>query len=83
MFRRLTKARYLFDCDGWQIRNPPDLDQLRLVDPHLADLAGQSVQRFKAVAAGADEAEMDYYSAYSSKFKLARLLMIELSQLIA
>lgn len=61
----LMGFRYLFDLDGWQIRNPPDLEKLKEVDPRLADLAEQSVKRYKAVLKSAGETEMDGYSAYS------------------
>jgi histone-lysine N-methyltransferase SUV39H len=62
-------VRYLFDLDGWQIRHPPDMDNLKEVDPRLAELAEQSVQRYEAVLKDAGEIEMDGYSAYSSKLQ--------------
>lgn len=43
------------------------MDKLREVDPRLAELAEQSVQRYEAVLKDAGETEMDGYSAYSSE----------------
>jgi histone-lysine N-methyltransferase SUV39H len=53
---------YLFDLDGYQIRNPPDLDKLREVDPRLAELARRAKE--KAEAAWEGEEEEPGYNAY-------------------
>lgn len=55
--------RYLFDCDGWQIANPPA--GLKVVDPRLAELAYASAQRAKAAVEEEDASSV--YNAYSSK----------------
>lgn len=55
--------RYLFDCDGYQIANPPK--GLEKVDPRLAVLARDSARR--AALAAADEDYPGAYNAYSSK----------------
>jgi histone-lysine N-methyltransferase SUV39H len=60
--KRLT-SRYLFDCDGYQIANPPaGLDE---VDSRLAVLARDSAAR--AAQAAADEDYPGTYNAYSSE----------------
>ncbi|KAI9632776.1 uncharacterized protein MKK02DRAFT_41086 [Dioszegia hungarica] len=56
---------YLFDCEGWHIRHPPDLNELCQVDPRLAELAAQTVERYEAAVELAGVAELTDYSKYS------------------
>ena len=60
--------RYLFDCEGWHIRHPPDLNELCQVDPRLAELAAQTVERYEAAVELAGVAELTDYSKYSGEF---------------
>ena len=55
--------RYLFDCDGYHIANPPA--GLEAVDSRLAVLARDSARR--AAQAAALEDFPGVYNAYSSK----------------
>lgn len=53
---------YLFDCDGWQIRNPPD--GLENVDSRLAELAYASKARAQQEF---EENGIESYNAYSGE----------------
>ncbi|WRT65791.1 uncharacterized protein IL334_002740 [Kwoniella shivajii] len=53
---------YLFDCDGWQIANPPS--GLHRIDPRLAELAELSAERARMADGEADDPSY-VYSAYS------------------
>lgn len=55
--------RYLFDCDGWHIRNPPE--GLEEVDPRLAELAYATQARAKQFT---EETGNENYNAYSGEW---------------
>lgn len=57
---------YLFDLDGYQIHNPPRLDKLRRLDPRLAQLTEETMER--ARLSGIDDDEDECYSAYSGEW---------------
>lgn len=59
---RADVCRYLFDCDGWQIRNPPK--GLEEVDPRLAELAYATEARARQEM---EETGNDKYNAYSGE----------------
>jgi histone-lysine N-methyltransferase SUV39H len=46
---------YLFDLDGYQISHPPPIAKLRKVDPRLAYLAEQTLEKVQAAGIEEDE----------------------------
>jgi hypothetical protein len=66
--RSSPRFRYLFDCDGWHISNPPM--GLQVFDPRLAEIAKAAARRADfARAEAAESGYTDYvYSAYSGKY---------------
>ena len=62
--KRTLTPRYLFDLDGWQIRNPPA--GLRLVDSRLADIAEASADRASTAEREVDDPSF-VYNAFSGK----------------
>lgn len=65
-------TRYLFDCDGYHIANPPS--GLEEVDPRLAVLARDSAGR--AAQAAALEDFPGVYNAYSSEISFSVLQFV-------
>jgi len=64
---------YLFDCDGYQIANPPP--GLADVDPRLAQIAYESARR--AAAAAAEDGTEEYiYSAFSGERELSKFEIV-------
>lgn len=57
---------YLFDLDGYQIRHPPPIDQLRKVDPRLADLAERTRQKVLDMELTDDDGFNAYCGAFST-----------------
>lgn len=59
-----SDGRYVFDLDGWQIRNPPA--GLRDIDPRLAEIAEASAERARLTVADVGNANY-VYNAYSGE----------------
>ena len=60
---------YIFDLDGWQIRNPPD--GLEEIDSRLAETAEATAQR-ALEEVGQEDDETLPYNAYSGQLRLVR-----------
>lgn len=56
---------YLFDCDGWQIANPPPIYELHAIDPRLAQLAAEAAEKYRAAQSAREEDDDSSYSSYS------------------
>ncbi len=56
---------YLFDCDGWQIANPPPIYELHAVDPRLAQLATEAADKYRAAQSAREADDDSSYSSYS------------------
>ncbi len=58
-------CRYLFDCDGYQLANPPE--GLEAIDPRLAQIAKETAERAAQAALEVDVGGEYVYSAYSGE----------------